>query len=120
MSASGTPSSQPSTWFGRFISGIQNFVTHEAFPFLENLFKTTLMDEISALAPMAEAAVEQIAADLPLLLSQGTEGFLKAFNGVVASTKQSAEAAALTVADHSIITASQAALVNWQAKQKAG
>jgi hypothetical protein len=109
----------PTTWFGRFIGGIEGFFTHDAFPFLKTLFYGTLMDEIHALAPLAEGAVAALEAELPLLLTQGSEGFLKAFNATVAGTTQAAEAAGLNVATHSVITASQAALANAEAKLKA-
>jgi hypothetical protein len=104
----------PTTWFGRFIYGIQNFVEHDAFPFLENLFKTTLMDEVAALAPIATQALASIEGALPMLAT-GTEGFMKVFNQTVATTVQNAEAAGLSVGTHSIITAAQAALSNAQA-----
>ena len=103
------------TWLNRMFTSIQSVLSHEVWPFVEGLFSTIALDTIQALAPIAEKAVADIGAELPLLLTQGTEGFLKAFNATVATTVQGAEAAGIQAASSDLITAAHAALVNAQA-----
>ena len=97
-------------------SAFTNVVQHDAFPFVETLFSTIALDNIKALQPLAEAALSEIEADLPLLFSQGAAGFLKAFNTVGASLLQKAEGAALNVTETDILTAAHAVLINAKAK----
>jgi hypothetical protein len=96
-------------------TGIQNFFNHEAWPFIEALFHVIQMDVIAKLAPLAETAVEEVALELPLLATS-PETFLKAFNATVAKLYEAAVGAGIDVAEHDLITAAQAALVNARAK----
>jgi len=107
------------TWLGALFSGIQNVLTHEIWPWVENLFKAIALDNIKVLAPLAEEALTEIEGELPVLLAQGSEGFLKVFNATVSGTLQKAEAAALQVTTTDVITAAHAAVVNAQAKAAA-
>lgn len=103
------------TWIGAMWNAIQNFFDHEAWPFIQTLFHTIQLDVIAEIAPLAEKAVEEVALELPLLATS-PEDFLKAFNATVAKLYTSATGAGIDVAEHDLITAAQAALVNARAK----
>lgn len=120
------PAAKPQTFLGRLVgnlttgaaalfSSIVDVVEHEAWPFIETLFKTIALDNIKALAPLALAALSEVEGELPVLFSQGAEGFLKVFNATVAGTLQKAEAASLNVTETDVITAAHAAVLNAKA-----
>ncbi len=111
------------TWFGRAVawlkgevstglSALTDFMQHQAFPFLENLFKQTALDEINALKPLAEEALTQFMADLPKIFTD-PGAYLGMVQAVTNSTLQKAEAVGLNVAESSILMASTAAVHNW-------
>lgn len=104
------------TWLGRMWASILNVVQHEAWPILQNLFHTIQLDAQTALAPIVEAGLAELEADLPLLLTQGPAGFLKAFNALVAKVWQQVEGTLQGVTMTDVLTASHAGLVNLQAK----
>lgn len=97
------------TWLGNMWTGIKNVFEHEVFPWFENLISLIALDNLAKLKPIAETAIAEVAAEAPLVLTNHND-FLKAFNATVAKTVQGAEAAALDVTTHDILTASQAAL----------
>lgn len=93
------------------IAAVQNFVTHDAMPFLETFLQQTMLDEIAALKPLVESAIQEIAADLPAMIA-APGGFIGTLTTIVDSTLQQVEAAGLKVAQSSVVTAAQAGLQN--------
>lgn len=104
------------TFLQRMFASVKNVLSHDVWPFVEGLFQKIALDNLHALAPLAEAALIEAEHDLPVLFSQGVEGFLKVFNSTVAGLLQKAQAAALQVTTTDIITAAHAAVVNAEAK----
>lgn len=110
------------TWFGRAIawlkgevsSGIAaltDFVQHEAIPFLTPYFKQTALDEIALIKGIVADTAKEIVPDVSLLFSEPGK-FMGALTAVVDSSWQKLEANGISVAETSVITASQAALHN--------
>lgn len=86
----------------------------EAVTWLEAFFKQTVEAEITALAPIAEAAVATIVQDAGSLTSP--TAWVAAVSGVALTMFPQLEATGLKVAGASVLTAIGGALANAQAK----
>ncbi len=94
------------------VQKVEIFWETDAWPFLKNLFTSTVEDEIQALAPIAESAVATLVTDVATL---GTPaGFVAAAAQVAAEVLKQAGQKALQVAGQSVLTSVSAALVNAQ------
>src|SRR5580692_9718895 len=91
-------SSVPTTWFGRALYYVENFIGHDAFPFLQGLFSKIEMDSVAKLAPLAEQTISSIEAQVTPLLAQGPTGWLEAFHLTVANLWEGVQAAGGDVA----------------------
>ena len=94
------------------IQKVEIFWEGDVWPFLKNLFSSTLESEVEALAPIAESAVATLITDVSTL---GTPaGFIAAATQVGAEVVKQASTKSLQVAGQSVLTAINAALVNAQ------
>jgi hypothetical protein len=106
--SSATPTSQT---FFQWLTGELD----AGWNFLKNLFKTTVSSEVAALAPFAEQAVSTAVSDIGVLFSGGLKAFATAVAPVLVSTAEAAEAAGVSAAGSSLISAVGGALANAQA-----
>lgn len=93
----------------------QEWFTGDALPFLKNFFQTTVEEELVAIKPLAEAALAQIAGDLPAMLTGGPMAWAEMAGQVLLATASSVEAAGITVAKASLATAVHSVIANAQA-----
>lgn len=86
------------------------FWTNTVWPGLKNLLKTTVTNEVNALAPIAESAVATIEADLKAVTN--LSGAATVIGNVFTSVASQAEAAAVNAGAASLVTAVSSALGN--------
>ena len=89
----------------------------QIYSWLQNFFNTIVPAEVTALAPFAEQAVEEAAESLPTLITGGLSAFATAVAPILLATAQKAEAAGITAASSSLITAVGGAVANAAAAQ---
>ncbi len=86
--------------------------TGEALPFLEAFFKSTLEEELIAIKPIAEAALAELGADVPAMLTGGLPAIATLGGQLLLSTALKLEEAGKTVALGSLHTAVAAVISN--------
>ena len=84
----------------------------DVYSWMKNLLNTTIPAEVSALAPYAEEAVEEVAEGIPSLISGGLSAFATFVAPLLTTTATKAEAAGITAAGSSLVTAVGSAVAN--------